>query len=347
MRILLPAVAALGLFLAPTQADDVVTPWSQALRQHLQATQVTNSESSRQLAMLHLSQYLAVQDVLRARNIPLNDAAARMNPDIQPELTAAVAGAGKAVLDRLAPPAGAATQQLFNAQTQMNNVTVERLRGVRDRAATIGQQVVDTRANDGSALPPPLFQGFTEPGKWRPTPPDFRAAVETQWGQVTPFFLDRAALPNQYRIPAPPALDSPPYFHSYYEIKELGRRASTVRNQDQTQKAEYWSANPQLIWFQALDEITANPMNRLGGQMNRMGVADAAKAYAMASVAAADSRISLFENKYTYNHWRPITSIRAGNGPANFEVQQDWEPAQVTPAAPEYPSGHSVLGGTY
>jgi hypothetical protein len=57
-------------------------------------------------------------------------------------------------------------------------------------------------------------------------------------------------------------------------------------------------------------------------------------------VAGADTR-------YLYNFWRPVTAIRAGDTDGNDATTADpaWETFLNTPALPDYPSTHSVLGG--
>lgn len=55
---------------------------------------------------------------------------------------------------------------------------------------------------------------------------------------------------------------------------------------------------PPLLW-----QLTAN-----------MSVVDSARAFAVVSSAVADARVAAWDSKFYYNHWRPITAIRAGNG---------------------------------
>eukprot|EP00624_Nannochloropsis_granulata_P005238 evm.model.NODE_37006_length_97105_cov_39.404202.16 len=76
-----------------------------------------------------------------------------------------------------------------------------------------------------------------------------------------------------------------------------------------------------------------------------MSIPEAARAYAMASVAAMDTRVAAFDNMYFYNTWRPITAIRNGNEGQGMEALSNWEPFLVTPATPEYPNGHASFGG--
>ncbi len=60
----------------------------------------------------------------------------------------------------------------------------------------------------------------------------------------------------------------------------------------------------------------------------------------------ADGFIAGFDAKYTYNFWRPVTAIRAGDIDGNEQTVGDpgWTSFLVTPNIPDYPSTHSVLG---
>ena len=172
--------------------------------------------------------------------------------------------------------------------------------------------------------------GSTEAGKWRPTAPDYKSAEEQQWGNVRPWVL---ASVEPQRLAAPPALDSPIYRQSYDEIMKLGRADSTVRTGDQSQIAKFWKKSPEVSWFSILDQVTAN-----------FSVVVASKAYALASVAFADSRISTMDNKYFWSHWRPISAVTTGT--ADLPADPTYMSFLTTPADPEYPSGHGSLGGT-
>jgi len=51
--------------------------------------------------------------------------------------------------------------------------------------------------------------------------------------------------------------------------------------------------------------------------------------------------------KYTYNFWRPVTAIRQADTDGNPDTEKDseWNPLLITPAFPEYVSGHSTFSG--
>jgi hypothetical protein len=61
----------------------------------------------------------------------------------------------------------------------------------------------------------------------------------------------------------------------------------------------------------------------------------------------ADGYIAGFEMRYDFNFWRPVTAIRAGDTDGNDATVADptWSTLLNTPAIPDYPSTHSVLGG--
>jgi hypothetical protein len=55
--------------------------------------------------------------------------------------------------------------------------------------------------------------------------------------------------------------------------------------------------------------------------------------------------IAMFDAKYTFNWWRPVTAIRNADIDGNPDTQVDptWSPLQVTPPHPEYPATHGVV----
>ena len=71
---------------------------------------------------------------------------------------------------------------------------------------------------------------------------------------------------------------------------------------------------------------------------------DNARLFALVSMAAADALIAVFDAKYTYNFWRPVTAIRNGDLHGNSAVERDplWEPYIPTPMHPEYPCAHCI-----
>jgi hypothetical protein len=151
---------------------------------------------------------------------------------------------------------------------------------------------------------------------------------------MTPFSLDS---PDQFRPPPPPALDSNTWARDYNEVKELGSATSTTRTDEQTLAARFWAEAPV--------QQDRGSLRRLIGD-RRLGIADAARLMAMASVADADAFIACFDAKYEYAFWRPITAVRAGDTDGNENTVGDpsWAPLlPVTPNHPEYPSAHGCI----
>jgi hypothetical protein len=74
-------------------------------------------------------------------------------------------------------------------------------------------------------------------------------------------------------------------------------------------------------------------------------VASNARLFAAAAQAMDDAMIAVFDAKYAYNFWRPVTAIRNGDADGHDATARDasWTPLVDNPMHPEYPSGHSIL----
>jgi hypothetical protein len=61
-----------------------------------------------------------------------------------------------------------------------------------------------------------------------------------------------------------------------------------------------------------------------------------------------EALIAVFDAKYHYNFWRPITSIRNGDIDGNPATDREatWQPIDNTPMHPEYPCAHCILSGS-
>ena len=75
-----------------------------------------------------------------------------------------------------------------------------------------------------------------------------------------------------------------------------------------------------------------------------MDLVDCARFMALASAAVADSYIAVFDAKYHYDFWRPVTAIRNGDIDDNSATERDatWLPLDNTPMHPEYPCAHCI-----
>jgi hypothetical protein len=72
-----------------------------------------------------------------------------------------------------------------------------------------------------------------------------------------------------------------------------------------------------------------------------------ARAFALVNFAmAADAYIAGFAAKYEFRFWRPVTAIQnaATDGNESTEADTAWQPFQLTPPVPDYPSTHALVG---
>src|SRR4029450_8032378 len=74
---------------------------------------------------------------------------------------------------------------------------------------------------------------------------------------------------------------------------------------------------------------------------------DNARLLAIAAMAMDDALIAVFDAKYTYNLWRPVTAIRNGDTDGSDATERDpsWTPFIDTPMHPEYPCAHCIVSG--
>ena len=72
-----------------------------------------------------------------------------------------------------------------------------------------------------------------------------------------------------------------------------------------------------------------------------------ARLFAAVSQAADDALVAVFDAKYHYNFWRPVTAIRNGDLDGNDATERDasWTPFIETPMHPEYPCAHCTVAG--
>ncbi len=195
----------------------------------------------------------------------------------------------------------------------------------------VAKAVLAARAGDGANGTPPVFTPLTGPGEYQLTPPAFAPAGFTQTSHVTPFVLTS---PSQFRPPAPPALTSPQYAQDFNEVHSLGELSSTTRTADQTSVGRFWGAAPVwVVWNQVADQAGIG----FGNSLERN-----ARMFALLDTTLADGAIALYDAKYAYHRWRPITAITAADqGNPNTTRDPAWVPLANTANDPSYPGAHA------
>jgi hypothetical protein len=179
---------------------------------------------------------------------------------------------------------------------------------------------------------------------WRLTPPF--AVPQTPWvGSVRPFVLQSL---DQFLPDPPPSLQSEEWVHAFNEIKSYGAATGSLRNEEETNVAKFWSAN------------VVSQYNLLGRDVaaaRGLGLLETARLLAMVNLVGADALMSGLHAKYHYLFWRPVTAIDPAavtadgfgpvpgyddGNPATVE-QTGWRPLLTTPNHPEYPAAHGVI----
>lgn len=208
---------------------------------------------------------------------------------------------------------------------------------------SIGGVILQRAATDGylQSRGKPKHLGSNDPGKWRPTPPDYMDGIEWCWNTMQPMVLDSASL---FIPPRPPAYsnDSNSTFFKYVkEVYDISRNLS----EEQKTIAKYWDDNP-FVMEHSGHMMFANKKITPGGHW--MGIAAIAsketkanpvktsQTYALTAIALYDGFISCWDEKYRSNVVRPVTVINEWFDPG-------WSPLLQTPPFPEYISGHSTI----
>jgi hypothetical protein len=256
---------------------------------------------------------------------------AKLAPAPGASIDAAVASATRTALLKLMPPA---QQAAIEADYQAL------VAGVPDGPAkaggiALGEQaanaIVAMCADDG-VMAPDAYRPQAAPGVYVPTV----IPAVAHWGKRRPWAMSRG---DQFRPAGPPALTSETWARDYNEIKALGSRNSTVRTAEQTAIAKFWEATLPSVYWPIARSVAVAPGRE---------VTDNARFLAVAAMAMDDALIAVFDAKYTYNLWRPVTAIRNGDFDGNDATERDagWTPFIDTPMHPEYPCAHCIVSAS-
>jgi membrane-associated phospholipid phosphatase len=222
---------------------------------------------------------------------------------------------------------------------QQLGIDLEAIKSNHARAAGIqvgaqaAAELLQIRASDGSAATPPTYVSTGVAGDYRETPPGFATPVFTHWAAVTPFILRSG---SQFRPPSPAALTSQAYATAINEVESLGQDTSTSRTPEQTTIANFWSAPIQNYWNSIAQDVALAQHDDIN---------ETARTFALLDLGLADATIAMYDAKYTYRLWRPITAIRLADTDGNSLTTGDptWRPLATTPADPSYPGAHSTI----
>lgn len=332
MTKLMQAAAAAGVLLmatwsppadaAITVSDDPVLYWNQ-----LMLDTVAGSAAIRTYAMMNIAMY----DSLNAAQGYHNNA--YLSGVANPGGTGGVA-AVQAAHDILVNANPGATAQ-YDTALAASLAQFANGGGKTDGIAT-GQAyaaaMIASRATDG-AFASVTYTPSGQPGGYALTSPG-TAALFPHWGGVTPFVLDSA---TQFRAPPPPALTSQAYADALNQVKAIGGTTSDMRTEDQTIAAKFWSTANGSTYMRLGLEISAD---------EGLSTFENARLFALLGTGIADTLITLWDTKYHYDRWRPLTAIRNADSDGNPLTDADagWTSLIAAPAHPSYVSAHSALG---
>jgi hypothetical protein len=213
-----------------------------------------------------------------------------------------------------------------------------------------------TATGVANGLPPVRDPSATScPDTTSPSTSDYalQKALTPQWGNVTPFSAGLASqLP--YMVPGPPKNSDGTY--STTDIATALADTSNLSDASKA-KAEYWADGPRSEFPPGhMAVFTQFLCRKFGNNLD-----SDTKQFFMLGNAMMDASIASWWQKYKYDFVRPVSAIREyyKNNPDGITSwlgpnkgfgkvpSQQWMPYQaltvVTPAFPEYVSGHSTF----
>ena len=204
----------------------------------------------------------------------------------------------------------------------------------KDKGVSLGERaaadVLDKHRDDIGTIEP--YRPYTTPGEYVVTTFPLGYAV----AQHKPWYLKSA---SQFRPAPPPSLKSDLWARDYNEVKAMGALEAPGRTIEQTNIGRFWAT--------ALPDVHVGVISSLARAPGRE-ITRNARLFAAAMGAVSDTEIAVFEAKYHYHFWRPITAIRNGDIDGNPHTDRDpnWQPLITTPIQPEYPCAHCMISAT-
>jgi hypothetical protein len=316
---------AFAMVMAPPIAvSDVVTDWDKVACDVVGAVKAPTPLILRTIAITQTAVYEAVNRITGRYPGSHQELAPNASVD------AAVAAANRAALSVLVPEQKQAVEAAY-----MGALGAIPDGDAKSAGIAIGEQaaaaVIARRAEDRS-MTSESYRPVTSAGTYVPT----TIPVASQWPSREPWLMTSAA---QFRPAPPPSLDSAVWARDYNEVKSLGARNGSTRTEEQTEIARFWEATLPSIYHGVVRSVADRPGR---------DVTQNARMLAAVAQGMDDALIAVFDAKYHYSFWRPITAIRNGDQDGNESTMRDpdWLPFIDTPMHPEYPCAHCILSAT-
>jgi len=324
MSRLLGAVAstAFGLSFMHGARADAVLDWNDVALAEVVASAQAPPDGARTMAMVHV----AIFDALNAIDARYEPVAFDERGPADASADAAVASAAYAVLAGLFPSRHAQLADTYAALLARVPEGPAKQAGM-DLGRRAAGACLALRAADGTGAAN-RYAPHTSPGVYVPT----SLPVAPEWPSVEPWTMRS---PAEFRPAGPPALTSDVWARDFAEVKRLGGRDSTDRSAAQAETARFWTITGPAAWNGVVRSLAAS---------STLTAVERARLFALVNVAAMDSFVAVFDAKYAYEFWRPITAIRSAEIDGNDATEPDaeWLPLVETPLHPEYPCAHCI-----
>jgi hypothetical protein len=319
---ILAAVLTVALPAIPAKAD-VIMDWNAKADAIGIEKQLVNSANSRAQAMLHVAMFEAV-NAIDKRYTPYK---LNLTADRGTSREAAAASAAHDVLVALYPDQKADLDATLATSLSAIAEGEAKTKGI-ELGKKAAAEMIAVRANDGFNTPE-SYRPQTSPGVYVPT----IVPVESTAAKITPWVMRES---SQFRPAPPPALTSDVWTKDLNEIREFGSINSTKRSAEQTTIGRFWFFTGPRTYNAIVRQIVT---------AKNMDLVDCARLYSLTAMAAADAFIAVFDGKYAYNLWRPITAIRNADTTNNPATPREaaWLPLGTTPMHPEYPCAHCIV----
>lgn len=324
-----PEIWSLSLFLffvSGAVKADVITEWNIVARNIVVESKLGTPPANRVMAIVHTAVYESANSI--SQEYPQGDF--KLVADRKASISAAVASANYTSLLTLLPKQRDTIEKAYLGALKLVPDGAAKSDGVAV-GGKVAHAVLANRLNDGSNGVD-SYRPYTTAGNYVPTV----IPAAPHWPNRKPWILNSA---SQFRPGPPPALGSKVWAKDFNEVKVMGAKNSPNRTQDQTDMAKFWEATLPPIYHGVVHSVAA--------QAGRTPTQNA-RLFALITQASDDALIAVFEAKYHYGFWRPITAIRNADIDGNQSTKRDasWTPFISTPMHPEYPCAHCVVAAT-
>lgn len=316
-------IVALQFVHAAPACADVTTSWNNTVNV------IGGPMTQRTWAMVHLAMFDAVNAIEGGyrpyvRRLP--------QPPAGSSAEAAAAAAAHGVLVRLFPARATDLAAALAASLATIPDGAGKANGVA-YGDVVAATLYAARLDDHILTPGPIYTSTNEPGDYQLTPGAPPQPVNTGAASWRPFALARV---DQFRPAAPPSLRSGVYTRDVAETRRMGVLLGSERTPEQDLIGRWHTEQAQFQF----NRIARQELDADGGTL-----LEHARLLALLNMALADATTAVFEAKYTYRYWRPLTAIRRAAEDGNRFTDPDpaWTPFLTTPPHPEYPAAHGAV----